>query len=157
MTGLQAIGSGVAGAMALTAVHETARKTLADAPRMDVLASRAIAGSLEAMGQQPPSDERLYEAAMVGDIVSNSLYYSLVGLGSPEGAVKRGALLGLAAGLGAVVLPPLMGLGHGPSRRTRSTEAMTVGWYLLGGVVAGLAYQLTASEESPQQHRLWRR
>ena len=155
MTGLQAIGSGVAGAMALTAVHETARKTLEDAPRMDVLASRAIAGSLQALGQQPPSDERLYEAAMVGDIVSNSLYYSLVGLGSPAGAVKRGALLGLAAGLGAVVLPPLMGLGHGPSR-TRATEAMTVGWYLLGGVVAGLAYQLTADEE-PSRHRRLRR
>jgi len=153
MTGLQAIGSGVAGAMALTAVHETARKTLEDAPRMDVLASRAIAGSLEALGQQPPTDERLYEAAMVGDIVSNSLYYSLVGLGSPQGALKRGALLGLAAGVGAVVLPPLLGLGHGPSRRTRATEAMTVGWYLLGGVVAGLAYQLTADDDLPRHQR----
>ena len=147
MTGLQAIGSGVAGAMALTAVHETARKTLEDAPRMDVLASRAIAGSLEALGQQPPSDERLYEAAMVGDIVSNSLYYSLVGRGNVEGAPARGALLGLLAGIGAVTLPGPMGLGRAPSARSGSTAAMTVGLYLAGGLAAGIAHAIAHRDD----------
>ena len=36
----------------------------------------------------------------------------------------------LAAGLGAVALPGPLGLGEGPSRRTRATEALTIAWYL---------------------------
>jgi hypothetical protein len=53
--------------------------------------------------------------------------------------------LGLAAGLGAVFLPGPLGLGSAPSNRTTQTQAMTVGWYLLGGLAAGLAYQTLGS------------
>jgi hypothetical protein len=145
MNALSGIVSGVAGAAALTAVHEAARKNLPDAPRMDVLGMRALGQSFRAAGQTPPSRERLHELALAGDIVANSAYYSLVALGPPEGAVARGALLGLAAGLGAVFLPGPLGLGSAPSNRTTQTQAMTVGWYLLGGLAAGLAYQTLGS------------
>lgn len=146
MTSLQAFGSGMAGALALTAVHETVRQYSSKAPRMDIYASRAIIRSVEAMGREPPSDKRLYEASMIGDVVSNTVYYSLVGFGSPERALARGALLGLAAGVGAVALPPLMKLGEAPSNRTRSTQAMAVGWYLLGGLVAGVTYRMMSKK-----------
>jgi hypothetical protein len=55
-----------------------------------------------------------------------------------------GAALGLAAGVGAVALPERMGLGSAPSARTNETKAMTVAWYLAGGLAAGLAYSLLA-------------
>ncbi|HEX5270840.1 MAG TPA: hypothetical protein VFW33_10150 [Gemmataceae bacterium] len=144
MTTLRALGSGLAGALALTAVHETARRALAGAPRMDVLGMRGIARSLEAVGQTPPEEGRLHELALAGDILSNSLYYSMVGVGGPEGAWLRGALLGLAAGVGAVLLPGPLGLGEAPSNRTPATRAMTVGWYLLGGLAAAAACRLMA-------------
>lgn len=147
MTSLQALGSGLAGALTLTAVHETARRELPNAPRMDVLGMRAIARSLMAMGQEPPADGKLHDLALVGDVVSNSLYYSLVGLGPREGVWVRGAALGLAAGIGAVVLPKPLGLGNAPSNRTGQTTAMTIGWYLLGGLAAAAAYSLMADDE----------
>jgi hypothetical protein len=78
-------------------------------------------------------------------VVSNSLYYALVGVGGPSGALARGAALGALAGLGAVALPPLMGLGHRPGARTVQTAAMTFGWYLIGGLAAALAYRGLAS------------
>ena len=53
---------------------------------------------------------------MVGDVLSNGLYYSLVGGG--RHTVRRGLLLGLAAGVGGVALPGPMGLGEAPSGRT---------------------------------------
>lgn len=137
-----AIGSGAVGATVLTAVHETARQRWDDAPRMDVLGRRAIARSLEYVGVEPPRGERLQQTALAGDVVSNSLYYSLVAAGSPEGAVTRGALLGLAAGVGAVLLPGPLGLGEKPSNRTRQTQVATVAWYLLGGLAAGVTYRL---------------
>jgi hypothetical protein len=142
MSTLEALGSGLVGATALTAIHESARRTFSDAPRMDVLGERAIAGSMRLIHRNPPPEEQLHTAALVGDVVSNSLYYSLIGLGDPRTAVVRGALLGLAAGLGGVYLPGPMGLGSSPSARTPATKAMTVAWYTAGGVAAGIAFQL---------------
>lgn len=138
---LEAVAAGAAGAAALTLVHETVRRVRDDAPRMDVLGERAIAGGLRAAGVEPPAEPRLHQAALAGDLVSNTAYYALVGLGGPEGAVARGALLGLAAGVGAVYLPGPLGLGMAPSRRTPQTAAMTVAWYTLGGLAAGAVYR----------------
>ena len=144
MSLLAALGGGLAGACALTAIHETARRVLPEAPRMDVLGMRAIARVFRAADAEVPPREQLHELALAGDILSNSLYYSLVALGGPGGALACGAALGLAAGVGAVALPEPLGLGDGPSARTNETKAMTVAWYLAGGLAAGLAYSLLA-------------
>ena len=137
---INALAGGAAGALALTLVHETVRRIHPDAPRMDVLGRRAIAAGVRAVGSEPPSGDTLQAASLAGDLVSNTANYSLVGLGGPDGAIARGGLLGLAAGLGAVFLPGPLGLGTGPSRRTPQTAAMAVAWYTLGGLVAGAVY-----------------
>ena len=64
----------------------------------------------------------------------------------PQNAVACGALLGLTAGVGALVLPGPLGLGEAPAKRTGGTAAMTLAWYTLGGLAAGLAYQLLGGE-----------
>jgi hypothetical protein len=125
---------------------------------MDVLGMRAIAKSMRGVGQEPPPDDELHALALAGDVAGNSLYYSLVGVGRPEGALLRGTILGLAAGVGAVLLPEPLGLGEAPSARTPQTKAMTIGWYLAGGLTAALAYRLlarrrTGDSRRQQQHR----
>jgi hypothetical protein len=137
----ESVAGGAAGALALTLVHEAARHAVPDAPRMDVLGKRALASGLRSAGMPPPPEPRLHDLALAGDLVSNTAYYALVGVGGPDGAVARGTLLGLAAGLGAVFLPGPLGLGTGPSRRTSQTAGMTVALYTLGGLVAGAAYR----------------
>ena len=141
MSSLTALGSGLAGALALTAVHETARGQIATAPRMDMLGMQAIEKGFRGMNAQPPQGKELYELALAGDLVSNALYYSMVANGKPETALVRGAMLGLAAGLSAIVLPKPMGL-QPQINRTNATHAMTLGWYVLGGLAAGAAYQM---------------
>ncbi|WP_254511191.1 hypothetical protein [Anatilimnocola floriformis] len=141
MASLEAIGSGLAGALALTAVHETARQQISTAPRMDMLGMQAIEKGFRSVNAQPPQGKSLYELALAGDVVSNAMYYSMVAQGKPEDAIRRGVMLGLAAGISAVVLPKPMGL-QPQINRTAATQAMTIGWYLLGGVAAGAAYQL---------------
>ena len=42
----------VAGAMVLNALHESARRVIDDAPRMDVLGERAIAKGMEAVDRR---------------------------------------------------------------------------------------------------------
>lgn len=141
----KALVSGLAGAVALTLTHETLRRLVPEAPRMDVLGMRAISKILKKAGSQPPADSELRTWAMVGDVISNSLYYSLAGTG--KDAWLRGGLLGAGAGAGAVLLPGPMGLGTDPSNRTNSTRAMTVGLYLLGGMVAAAVGSALACED----------
>ncbi|MFD2935859.1 hypothetical protein [Spirosoma flavum] len=139
---LQSLGSGLVGACALTVLHETARQFIPDAPRADILGMRAIKKVMESADQEPPADDELHGWALGGDVVSNALYYSLIGLAKPENAVLTGAALGLAAGVGAVALPGPMGLGTAPSSRTTATAAMTIGWYLVGGLATAGVYAL---------------
>lgn len=142
---LKALGSGLVGAVALTLIHETARRVAPEtAPRMDVLGMRAIQKAARAVGDDPPVP--LHEAALVGDIISNSFYYSLIGAGARRDAVRNGALLGLAAGLGAVYLPGPLGLGRQPNHQP-ATQALTVAWYVAGGLAAGTAYAALASDD----------
>ncbi|HEX8073244.1 MAG TPA: hypothetical protein VF546_25080 [Pyrinomonadaceae bacterium] len=137
----RALGSGLAGACALTLVHEGARRVFADAPRVDLLGMRALARSYNAVGAPTPAPDELFNRALVGEIVGNALYYSAVGWGARDGAWLRGALLGLAAGVGAAALPGPLGLGSDASARTPATQAMTIAWYTLGGLTAAAAYE----------------
>lgn len=140
-----ALGSGLAGAATLNVIHETVRRIRpGDAPRMDTYGRRSIARGMELVGVTPPSKNALQGLALAGDLVSNSLFYALVGAGSrdPRDAMIRGAALGAAAGIGAIVLPPVMGLGSAPSRRTPQTKVMTFAWYFAGGLAAAGVWSL---------------
>jgi len=133
---VRALTGGAVGASVLTLLHESVRRMRADAPRMDVLGMRALAGTMRWMGVKPPPSDRLHTITLLSDLVANGLYFSLVGSKSDDRVWLRGALLGLGAGIGGVVLPPLMGLGSRPSGRSTQTKAMTVAWYLIGGLAA---------------------
>ncbi len=137
-----AIGGGIAGAVALTLIHETVRRLSPDAPRMDLLGMEAIAKTLDSVDAGIPEEDKLFKITMAGDVLSNSLYYSLAGFGNERQAILRGALLGFAAGIGAVYLPKLLGLNTAPANRTLQTGVMTVALYSIGGVVAGAAGKL---------------
>jgi hypothetical protein len=106
---------------------------------MDVLGERAIARTMRALDQTPPSGDRLHRMALAGDLVFNTLYYALVGIGDRRLTWVRGALLGLIAGIGAVIFPRPLGLGRQPNQRTPLTQALTVLWYLAGGLAAAAA------------------
>lgn len=133
---LPSLAAGFSGAIALTILHETVRHLRPhDAPRMDVLGMRGLRKLLGKTDLPQPDRDTLFTMTMAGDVLSNGLYYTLVGSG--RHALRRGLLLGVAAGAGGVLLPGPLGLGEAPSNRTPQTQAMTVAWYTVGGLVAG--------------------
>jgi len=136
---MKALVAGFAGACALTILHEILKRNVPRAPRLDILGMRSIAKGMRMAGQQPP--DHLHDTALAGDLFANTAYYSLVGAAGSEKAMLTGSLLGVGAGLGAVVLPKPMGLGVGPSDRTMGTQAMAVSLYLTGGMLAAAAYR----------------
>jgi hypothetical protein len=131
--------AGVCGAVALTAVHQLARRVSDDAPRMDVLGERAIARTVQAAGGTLPMPQTLHRWALAGDLVANSAYYSLVACGRDAHMWTRGVAMGLAAGAGALVLPRRIGLGDPPRSHHVPNQIMTVAWYLIGGLAAACA------------------
>jgi hypothetical protein len=132
---LNAFAGGLTAACAITALHQFVKYQDKDAPRMDLLGMESITKILQKMGIAPPEQEKLYYITMGGDIFSNAIFYSLTGLGKRKTWLK-GSGLGLAAGLGAVLLPKPMGLNEQHSNRTRETQLLSVLYYLAGGLVS---------------------
>ncbi|MEI6948745.1 hypothetical protein V9K67_16260 [Paraflavisolibacter sp. H34] len=142
MKAASAFAGGLAGAGALTLVHESVKRLTPKAPRMDLLGMNALEKTLKSINGKSPHGRNLFLLALAGDLLGNALYYSLAGAGKQKGVWWRGTALGIAAGLGAVLLPKPLGLKQGPANRTPATTAMTVGLYLLGGIAASAVARL---------------
>lgn len=147
----RALGSGLIGAGALNLLHETARRVIPGAPQMQIIAMRALARAFYATDQLPPRRDKLYWLAMAGDLISNSLYYSLVALASRRHAWTAGVILGTLAGTGAVFLPRRIGLGDQPGGSRPERQVMTFAWYFVGGLVAA-AVSRQLSDEDRARH-----
>ena len=139
---LRSLASGAIGALALTALNEGARRRVPHAPRMEVIGMRALAALVRGLGGRPPRGRALFQSTLAGDLLSNTFYYALAGAGGRQSRLSRGILLGAAAGLGAVLLPPMLGLGHPPGERRPATPLMTLAWYTAGGVAAAMAARM---------------
>ena len=133
---------GLAGACTLTLLNESVKKLDKDAPRMDLLGMNAVARLMKGNNILAQTAGKLFPVALAGDLVSNSLYYSMADSGDKDKTLIRGGLLGLAAGLGAVVLPKTLGLNEEATTRTLKTKVLTVTWYVIGGLVAAGAINL---------------
>lgn len=140
--------AGLTGAVALTVVHQVGQRVFADAPRMDILGMRAMASLREGVGLAVPDRDTLYRQTLAGDLASNALYYSAVGLGGRDGRWLRGAGLGVVAGVGALLLPRPMGLGDPPHVDSPRNQVLTVAWYTLGGLAAAAMLGLITRVEA---------
>ncbi|MGN6617420.1 MAG: hypothetical protein ACTHJ5_09610 [Ilyomonas sp.] len=145
---LPALQAGLAGAGALTVIHQYLQKTDEDAPRMDLLGMNALAKLLNKPFEEIKHDEDAYNLTLLGDLVLNSLYYSLVSIGKRKSTFFRGTLLGLLAGAGAVILPKYLNLNPAYSNRTTITKAETIGLYLIAGIIASAEYTSSTDKKS---------
>ncbi|MEJ7768570.1 MAG: hypothetical protein WKF89_12210 [Chitinophagaceae bacterium] len=132
---LKNIIGGLAGAVALNILHETMKRMDHDAPRIDLVGEEALSKSMANVGLEPLKGDALFAATLAGDLVSNTLYYSLIGIGKKKNLLQRGAVYGLAAGIGALILTKPIGLSDAPITKSEKTMVMTVAWYLFGGLV----------------------
>lgn len=140
MRKLKAIIAGFAGAVALNILHETVRRFDPKAPRVDLVGKEALSKTMKSVGATPPTGVALTEATLVGDIFSNTLYYSLIGSGKGNKNWIKGIMLGLSAGIGALSLPKPMGLNDTPVTKSKRAETLTVAYYTLGGLVAAATF-----------------
>jgi cytochrome c biogenesis protein CcdA len=160
MKPIAAFGGGLAGAAAVTLLHESVKRIVPEAPRMDLLGMNAISKGLNAAGINTPNNTQLFVITLAGDLLANSLYYSAAGIGKEKNIWLRSSLLGLAAGIGAVTLPGPLGLNEKHSNRTTATKLMTVGLYVAGAVVTTAVIKLlstTVEKKKHKKHQEWER
>ncbi len=144
MTAKALIAGGLAASVTVTAVHQILKAITSKSPRMDLLGMEVLDKGYEKAGADKPSYDTRYWMTMAGDIVSNAAYYSLAGAGGKKGLFAKGGLLGALAGIGALVLPKPMGLNPAHSNRTKTTKLLSVGLYLLGGLVSSAVTKAVA-------------
>lgn len=137
MSKIENILAGLGGAVALNLLHESLKKQ-SNVPRIDLLGEEALQKTLGYFGTHINDDDNLYAATLAGDVLSNSIYYSMIGGGSRETIWPRAIAFGLAAGIGAITLPQPMGLDPEPVTRTNQVKALTVAYYVAGALVTGL-------------------
>ena len=148
-TWARAFAAGTVGAVALTAVHQLARRVTDNAPRMDVVGRRALEKGMTVAGAQPPEGQKLQNLALAGDLFANSAYYSLIACGREPHVWRRATALGLAAGACALLLPRQIGLGDPPRSTNAANQVMTVAWYLLGGLATAAATKIRPLSPEP--------
>lgn len=153
MKAINALLGGLAGACAITVLHQVIKSKDNEAPRMDLLGMESLTKVLNKAGVTPPPDNQLYYITMAGDILSNTFYYSLTGIGREKTWLK-GPALGLAAGIGAVLLPKPMGLNPKHSNYTRQTQLLSVLYYFAGGVVSAAVTKLLEPKETLSARKL---
>src|SRR5262249_14894125 len=122
-----ALAGGLAGTVTVASIHEALRRVTPEAPRMDILDMELIRKGLKRLNKEVPGEDKLQRWAVGGELLCDTAYYGLAGMGRKKGVWFRGTLLGLVAGMTAVVLPKTLGLPKEPSKKTLSTQLMTVG------------------------------
>lgn len=138
-----ALAGGLVGAVTLNLIHETYRKIDKDAPHIHLIGEEALVKLFKTTHISVPSKQNeLYIYTLAGDVLSNALYYSVIGFGKKKHLIRRGLVIGLAAGIGAVFLPSKMNLNQAHSDRTTETKVLTVLWYTLGGLAAAGAMKV---------------
>jgi len=142
------LAGGLAGTVAVASIHEALRRVTPDAPRMDILDMELIRKGLKSINKEVPEEDELQRWAVGGELFLDTVYYGLAGMGGKKSVWLRGALLGLVAGVTAVVLPKPLGLPKEPSNKTLGTQLMTIGLYLIGGLVAAATTQLVDNAQS---------
>lgn len=147
----RAVAAGVVGSLTTNILHELARRARSDAPRVDLLGMQALAKSLNLLKLPAPTGRTLYGATLTADLITNSVYFSVVGVASRERSVSIGAAIGVAAGCGAVALPSPLGLAAQLTNRTTVTRAISIALYAAGGLAAGYA-QRALSEPPMDDH-----
>lgn len=148
MSKLHNILAGLGGAIALNILHETLKNKGSKMPRVDLLGEEALQKTLHYFGTGINNDTALYGATLAGDVVSNALYYSLIGVGDKNHIGTRALAYGLAAGVGAITLPEPLGLDPEPVTKSTKTKVLTIGYYLAGALVtAGILKAIGSKEQ----------
>ncbi|PRD47554.1 hypothetical protein [Sphingobacterium haloxyli] len=140
----------LAGSIALNIIHELARKRSNDVPRVNEIAEEGIEKAWLATGNKPPKRNNLYGIALTSDIVANTAFFRTISGNTPKETWTKGLLLGAAAGIGTLTMTEPLGLDDKPVNRNPKVQALTILYYVVGGLVTAGVYNAINRDEKTE-------
>ena len=125
--------AGLGGAIVLTILNETLKNVSPKMPRINLVGEEAVQQTAALVGINMENEDAIMGTALMGDIVSNTAYYSLIN-GEGNDLWLKAAASGFTAGLGAVNLPEKLGLNDEPVAQSMTTKVWTVAYYMIGAL-----------------------
>lgn len=125
--------AGLGGAIVLTILNESLKHLHGDMPRIELVGEEAVQKTASYFGIDIENQDALFGASLVGDLVSNTAYFSLIE-GEGNQLWTKAASAGVFAGLGAINIPSKIGLNDEPVTKTNNTKLLTIGYYLAGAL-----------------------
>jgi hypothetical protein len=133
--------AGLGGALVLTILNESLQNVNDDMPRIDIVGEEAIQKVVNLFGYEIDDANVLFGSALLGDLVSNTAYFSLIG-GQGKELWTKAVSSGLLAGYGAITIPSKIELDDTPVAKTFSTKLWTLGYYMIGALTTATILQL---------------
>ena len=133
--------AGLGGAIVLTILNESLKNVSGDMPRIELVGEEAVQKTAAFFGVEVNDQDTLYGASLVGDLLSNTTYFSLIS-GEGSGLWTKAASAGIVAGLGAVNLPDKLGLDDEPVAKSTNTKLLTTAYYLAGALTTAMLLQI---------------
>ncbi len=154
---LSSIAGGFAGACVVTLLNEIVKKYDKRAPRIDLLGQEVAAEAHNSYDSPVPSQGKLYKEVLTGDLLSNTVYFSIAGANQKQPEVQ-GGMQGIMAGLSAVYAPGLSSaLNVKHTGETDKKKILTTAYYFIGGIVAAKVMKWVdekLNDNSPRHSRL---
>lgn len=154
---ISSIAGGFAGACVVTLLNQVIKKYDKGAPRIDLLGQEVAAEAHHALDSNLPSQQTLYKQALAGDLLSNTIYFSIAGANDKHPEVQ-GGMQGVLAGLSAVYAPGLSNaLNAKHTGETDKKKILTTAYYFIGGIVAAKVMKLVdekLSGNNPRANRI---
>lgn len=125
--------AGFGGAVVLTLLHETLKDSGDKMPRIDLVGQEAVAKVASFLGTEINNESTLFKASIVGDLISNTAYYSLISGRNNEIFIKATSS-GFLAGMAAISLPQKLGLHNKPVTKTATTKVLTIAYFMAGAL-----------------------
>ncbi|MGA9638247.1 hypothetical protein [Flavobacterium sp.] len=132
--------AGLGGALVLTILNESLKNINHNMPRINLVGEEAVYKAAQFLGYEIEDEHILTGSTLVGDIVSNATYYSLIS-GEGKELWAKAVSSGLLAGYGVVNLPDKIELDDTPVAKNLTTKALTIGYYLAGALATATILQ----------------
>lgn len=163
---VNAIEGGLAGASTLSLLGETLKSFDSSTSENKKINGKNLKKRIKKASSQKPLKAATQYIGLAGDLLSSTAFLGFTSLGKRKHAMLRGAILGTAAGLGAVFLNDHQQKektkkindheGYPSTERARTPglqKAMEVGLFTLGGLLAGRILQSAGNKNKKAKRK----
>lgn len=137
-----ALEGGLTGATTIAVLTDTLKRMNGHSTHLNLFDRKQLRKRFKKTGSKKPLQATKQYTRLAGDLLASTTFFGLSSLGKKKNTLLRGAALGMAAGLGSVLLTgDSKNSEQGNGKRLEDdallTKVLEVSLYTIGGMIAG--------------------